>query len=240
MVIPGRFSMITKELPKSFLPQLVTRLGIPIPTFYYRGNIDLLKEPIITIIGTRNPNIYGKKIGEAITQAFLDMGHVTLAGGAYGCDTIVHTVNPGRTIVILGTPLSRMYPEENKDLFQDILDKGGLILSQYKEEVSWSLSEKERKRQNQFRFVERDWWQGRFAAGICLIQSSINGGSHHAVDEMFKIGRMVMVAMPIEKDAEKKPELYGAIYHYASRGAYVIKSKDDYPELDIMLRFNYR
>lgn len=109
----------------------------PLCLFYY-GNIKLLKNinNNISIVGTRNNTHYAKMVLMDIFALLKKYECCTVSGLALGVDTIVHTQsikNNIATIAVLGTALDKnnVYPKNNKRLVQDIINKNGLILSEY-------------------------------------------------------------------------------------------------------------
>ena len=94
---------------------------------FYKGNINLLKEKKIAVIGTRRPNEYSKKATQTFVQSQNDKAVVS--GLAKGIDTIAHTY-ANKTIAVLGCGIDYIYPYENKKLYEKI-SKEGLILSEY-------------------------------------------------------------------------------------------------------------
>lgn len=119
----------TKEYPKSFLniknaPQKV----------YAEGNLSLLNEFSISIVGSRKCTSYGEKMTKKFAKEISSLGIVTVSGLAIGVDTIVHEEtlkNFGKTIAVLPSGLKAIYPKENKELYKRIIEKGGLIITEY-------------------------------------------------------------------------------------------------------------
>lgn len=105
------------------------------PTFLsYRGNIDLLQSPLIALVGTRGMTPYGKRVVERFVPPLVRAGCVTVSGLALGVDaeiakeTIAHG---GKTIAVLGHGLSSIYPRSNERLADEILENGGLLVSEF-------------------------------------------------------------------------------------------------------------
>ncbi|MGX7091642.1 DNA-processing protein DprA [Hutsoniella sourekii] len=111
-------------------------LEIPQPPLliYYRGRIDLLKQPCVSLVGTRQISSYGRKVTQELTQAIIDQGWVVVSGLAQGIDTISHQTadqwQSGQTIAIIATGLDQAYPTSNQQL-QDRLSQRHLVLSEY-------------------------------------------------------------------------------------------------------------
>lgn len=157
------------------------------PSFLYcRGNIELFKQPSLAIIGTREPSDTGKVICERVTQWFSDKGWVIVSGLALGVDTIAHRscINSnGKTIVVYGNHLNKIYPAENTQLVNDILSTDGLLVSEYSYD----------NRGHRSQFVERDRIQAALSVGVILVQSNLKGGSMHASKSILKYGRSLIV-----------------------------------------------
>ncbi len=101
------------------------------PVLFARGNIDLLREKKIAVVGTRKPTQYGLKMAHKFASELADAGLVVVSGGALGIDARAHEGAMPRTIVVLGSGIDRLYPRSNLPLFRRVLESGGLIVSQF-------------------------------------------------------------------------------------------------------------
>jgi len=124
------------------------------------GNVELLKEPAISVVGTRHISDYGKRYGKNICKEFAIRDIPIVSGLAIGVDTIAHRTAleySSKTIAVLPCGFENIYPKENEKLFKEIAQKGGLVISEYSEET----------KANSKRFVERN----RIVAGLgtCLV-----------------------------------------------------------------------
>ncbi len=101
---------------------------------YIAGSMKIpLPGPRVAVIGTRKPSSKGIEDATEITKALVKHGIVIVSGLARGIDTIVHktAINcGGKTIAVIGTPLNKFYPPENKPL-QELIMKEHLAVSQY-------------------------------------------------------------------------------------------------------------
>lgn len=116
-------------------PQLLKRIPHPIKTLYYRGEIKE-KEACLAIVGTRDYSTYGKNVALKITTDLIKENLTIVSGLALGIDTFVQKTivqNKKRTIAVLGTGLDykSIYPQENANLAEEILKKGGALISEY-------------------------------------------------------------------------------------------------------------
>ncbi len=98
---------------------------------YYKGNINTLENPTVSIVGTRYPSLPAKNFVYNLSSALFENGFTVVSGGALGIDSSAHKGAISRTVVVMGCGLSRLYPKENRPLFDEILDKRGLIISEF-------------------------------------------------------------------------------------------------------------
>ena len=92
-----------------------------------------LKDPRVSVIGTRHPSLEGLNVTKMIVERLVKEGVIVVSGLARGIDTVAHTTaieRGGKTIAVLGTPLNRFYPPENKELQLKIM-KEHLAVSQF-------------------------------------------------------------------------------------------------------------
>lgn len=105
------------------------------PVFlYWRGDLTILDQPCIALVGTREMSDYGRRVTERFVPELVRAGLVTVSGLALGIDALVarETMTAcGRTVAVLGHGLGRIYPRENARLAEEIIEGGGLILSEF-------------------------------------------------------------------------------------------------------------
>ena len=114
-------------------PSQLLELTDPPPVLYAQGDLSLLKEPCLAIVGSRRRTFYAKQIVESWIPEILQEGWCTVSGGAYGVDHDVHKEtlkNQGKTIAVLGSGLLKLYPKNHYHLFQQIAESG-LLLSEF-------------------------------------------------------------------------------------------------------------
>ncbi len=101
---------------------------------YAAGNPELLRAgPRVAIIGTREPSEEGARNATALAKALVGAGITIVSGLAKGIDAIAHQAAieaGGGTIAVLGTPLDKFYPAENRAL-QKLIMHDHLALSQF-------------------------------------------------------------------------------------------------------------
>ncbi len=105
---------------------------------YLEGNVDLLNKSIISIIGSRNASEKGKNLAEKFATELAEQGIVIASGMAVGIDTAAHKgtlKQNGETIAVLGCGFNNIFPEENVELYYEIIKQNGLIISEYPPET---------------------------------------------------------------------------------------------------------
>lgn len=102
---------------------------------YFKGNRELFKSKYnIAIVGSRKSSATGRGNLAKIISEFKSSDLCIVSGLALGIDTAAHQAaldNNLATIAVLGSGLNNVYPSKNKQLFNDIIENGGLVLSEY-------------------------------------------------------------------------------------------------------------
>lgn len=104
----------------------------PLEVLYYQGWWDLIATRGVAIVGTRKPSDDGIRRAQKLAKCLVNDGFTVISGLAEGVDTAAHTAAieaGGKTIAVIGTPLSKVYPKENRCL-QQLIAKEYLLISQ--------------------------------------------------------------------------------------------------------------
>jgi len=115
-------------------PAQLKRLKKPPKQLFYRGNLDCLNGILLSFVGTRRISYYGRYCADKLIEELSLCGVTIVSGLASGIDTACHRAalkNGLKTIAVFGTPLDIIFPRENKRLAEEIVNKGGLLLSEY-------------------------------------------------------------------------------------------------------------
>jgi len=145
---------------------------------YYKGNIDLLSSDNtnITVIGLLNPVGDIEERERKIVQQFVKNGATIVSGLAFGCDSISHQQaldSNGKTVAILPSPLNNIMPARNKGLAFQIVEEGGLLVTEYGTDFKSQM-------ELSSRYKERDRLQALFCDTIVLAASyAQNSGDIH-------------------------------------------------------------
>lgn len=111
---------------------------------YAVGNIELLNNKSIAIVGSRISTTYGEYYAAKFAKEISKKGITIISGLAKGIDTVAHQNSKqekGKTIAVLGCGFNHVYPKENEELFNEIIENGGCIVSQYSPDTDINLKE---------------------------------------------------------------------------------------------------
>jgi DNA processing protein len=155
------------DIYNEFYPSKLKNITTHPLCLYYKtyGALDILKKPIIAIIGSRTPSLANINLVEKLSKYLSEHNFVIISGLARGIDTIAHE-HAEKTIAVLGSSIDIIYPAENKYLAEEICKKG-LLISEY------PLGTNPRK-QN---FPMRNRIIAALADIVIIIEAKINSGS---------------------------------------------------------------
>ena len=179
-IFPASFRAIGKDCPESI---------------YALGNLELLKsEHMVAIIGSRKATRTGNSKAYELGLNYAKKGYVVVSGLALGCDAAAHRgcmAAGGGTIAIVATGLDRVHPHENIPLQEEILKKGGLILSEQPLGV----------KANPARLVARNRLQAALSEEVVVAECPVHSGTMHTVRYAQKYGKTIKAAiLPYEKE----------------------------------------
>lgn len=172
--IENVITIFDKQYPKRLL-----ELKYPPLVLYYKGNINLLNEESISIVGSRKPCDYALKATAMLAKHYNDK--VIVSGLAKGIDACAH-YNANKTIGVLGCGIDYVYPYCNVDLFKQI-EANGLIISEYPKMVK-PLA---------YHFPFRNRIIAGLSKSMYIMQSKINSGTMTSVNEALELGRDIKI-----------------------------------------------
>lgn len=115
-------------------PDSLKHLDSPPLILFVVGNVGLLKNKQIAVVGSRRASEQGKKIAEDFAQRLSINGLTITSGLAMGIDSAAHRgglEGQGNTIAVMGTGPDKVYPAKNIALFARIKTKGGAVVSEF-------------------------------------------------------------------------------------------------------------
>jgi len=151
-------------------PTKLKEIKNPPKSLFLRGNLELLKNNSIAIVGSRECTSYGFYKAYEIAKELSKKGICVISGLALGIDTAAHLGamhQKGKTIAVLGTGLNNIYPKENEMLAASIIKNEGLIISEYE------LYE-ERRSEN---FPKRNRIMSGLSDGLLVVEARKKSGT---------------------------------------------------------------
>ncbi len=189
-------------------PRLLAKINNPPKQIYYRGEMSLtLFKKSLAVVGSRRVSRYGLEVIEKFIPMLVAEGVTIISGFMYGVDSAVHKKTAemgGKTVAVLGNGLNICYPSENEKLYVEILEKGGVVMSEYKPDQKaqlWMYSARNR-------IVA-----GLASLGVLIVEAAEKSGSLITAELAKKQGKKVF-AVP------------GPIFSPVSQGTnFLIKKK---------------
>ena len=193
----GRFTIVTFADPA--YPASLKQIYDPPPLLYVKGALKGEDRHAIAVVGARRCSQYGTMASERLATQIAGVGLTVVSGMARGIDTAAHRgalKGGGRTIAVLGSGLSRIYPAENARLADEIA-AAGAVISEFPLRMG-------PQRTN---FPLRNRIISGLSLGVVVIEAARKSGSLITVAQALEQGRAVF-AVP------------GRIDSFASRGTH--------------------
>lgn len=151
-------------------PEKLRKIKNPPKELWICGNKEILKKPIIAIVGSRKCSEYGRKYAREFARVLSKNGIGIISGLAIGIDTIVHesSMNElGKTIAVIASGFNKIMPAENRELADEIIEKGGAVIN----EVGTYLAE------NAENYPKRNRILVGLSDAIIVIEARLRSGS---------------------------------------------------------------
>lgn len=185
---------------------------------YVKGDVSVLSQPNIAIVGTRKPSEWSMKVESRLVHKIIDLSERTIVSGlALGCDKIAHetTVNLGKkTIAVLPSGVNVITPASHKALAESIIKNGGCLVSEYEPKAKVTKST----------YVERDAVIAALSDATMVVECGVKSGTMHTVDAAEQMKRK-MACYYIEDKA--KGTYDGNEFMIKGKGAYKISDTND-------------
>jgi DNA processing protein len=152
-------------------PQLLREIFDPPITLYVKGEWSVcLEQPCVAVVGSRRCSTYGQNAGLMLTRDLAGRGVTIISGLARGIDAAAHRgalEAGGRTVAVMGTGLDQIYPRDHRRLAEEILEKGGALISEFPLETPPAP-------QN---FPYRNRVISGLSLGVLIVEAAENSGS---------------------------------------------------------------
>lgn len=194
-------------------PACFLQLKYPPFILFYEGDVSLLKDPLIAIVGGRLYVKEGKEMTILLTKE-LSKRYTVVSGMAKGIDAIAH-MNAKRTIGVLGHGLDIVYPKENEQLYA-YMKQFQLLITEYPKGV----------RPQKFYFPFRNRLIAALGSKIVVPSCQEKGGTMVTVNEGLRLNKEIYTV----------PYSWHVTYaqgcnHLIEQGANMILSKEDIEDI---------
>ena len=111
-------------------PRLLKEIDDPPPVLYVKGSFCDADSLCIAVVGSRNCSLYGQEQASRLSNLLAAAGFTIVSGLARGIDTAAHRgalSAEGQTIAVEGCGLNQVYPPENQELAEMIMQQGALM-----------------------------------------------------------------------------------------------------------------
>lgn len=132
----GKYQLLFAD--QSDFPAQLLHIYDPPPLLFCRGNSARLQQAQIAMVGSRKPTTHAQKTTFDMAQYLAQVGYVITSGLAMGVDKRAHLgalaqADPncqGRTVGVMGTGIDVCYPNHHDQLFTQIIEQGGCLVSE--------------------------------------------------------------------------------------------------------------
>jgi DNA processing protein len=194
----------------------------PLELLYFQGWWELVNSPrSVAVVGTRTPSSEGLARTKRLVTALVRDNFTIVSGLAAGIDAMAHQTaisEGGKTIAVLGTPISKAYPASNANLQKEIA-ANHLLISQVPVKRYWNQAN---PTANNFFFPERNVTMSALTDATIIIEAGETSGTLVQARHALKQGRKLFILDSNFKKSELKwPSTY------EERGAIRVAEYDD-------------
>jgi DNA processing protein len=170
---------------ESYPPQLREIFDPPL-LLYYRGSVPDYGKPLVGVVGTRRPTGAARSAAFSLGWELAGNGIGVVSGLARGIDREVHrgcVRGSGIAVGVLGHGLDRVYPSSSRELARDILNSGGILVSEYPPETP----------PQRYHFPMRNRIISGLARSVVVVQAPGKSGALITADYALEQGRDLFV-----------------------------------------------
>lgn len=168
-------------------PQELLQIDQPPSQLFIRSTnwMDILQRPRVAIVGSRKVTTYGREVTRQLAADLARAGVVVISGLAIGVDSIAHRAAldaGGLTVAVLPGGLQQVYPSSHTQLAEQIMARGGALVSEYSPEVH----------PQKWFFVERNRLVSGLAHALLVTEAAEKSGTLHTANFALDQGREVL------------------------------------------------
>jgi DNA processing protein len=174
-------------------PRNLREIYDPPIVLYVKGAFSERDALSIAIVGSRRTTLYGQEMGRKLAYQLARVGVTVVSGLARGIDTAAHKgalQAKGRTVAVIGCGIDIVYPAENQKLANEIVEKGGAVVTEFPFGVKPD-------RQN---FPMRNRIVSGWSLGTVVVEANLTSGALITAGQAAEQGRQVF-AVPGRADS---------------------------------------
>lgn len=168
-------------------PVLLRELKDAPKQLYYKGRWDeTIFENCLAVVGSRQMTAYGRQVVEKIVGEAAAAGLTIVSGFMYGVDAAAHKAAlkaGGRTIAVMPCGIDLIHPEHQQDLYVEILDNKGLVISEYQGDAQPAY----------WTYPQRNRIVAGLSRAVLIVEAGEKSGSLITAGLAKKFGRKVFV-----------------------------------------------
>jgi DNA processing protein len=199
-------------------PQQLRNIPSPPLALYVAGSVEALSKSAVALVGTRHSTEYGRDVAERFAFGLAKRGWCVVSGLARGIDACAHRgalAAEGVTVGVLGGALDMFYPNENRALAREMVEKGGCVASEFPFGRAPDVQT----------FPQRNRIVSGLAKGVVAVECPLHSGTLITCTRAVEQGRAVM-AVPGRIDWRTSE----GCHHLIREGARMVTSVDDIVE----------
>ena len=183
---------------------------------YYKGKwrADIF-DNCLAVVGSRQMTSYGRRVTDELVSKIASAGVTIVSGFMYGVDAQAHRAAlsaGGKTIAVMPCGIDLIHPEYQDDLYQEILAKDGLIISEIKGDFPPGL----------WTYPRRNRIVAGLSQATLVVEAGVNSGSLITADLTKRFGRKLF-AVP----GQLTSSVSQGTLQLIKEGANVVTSADD-------------
>lgn len=163
---------------------------------FYAGDVGLLARPCVSIVGTREATPEGQSRASRLARELVAANVVIMSGLARGIDGAAHRSaieSGGKTVAVIGTPISKAYPAEHSDLQTEIW-KHHLLISPFRPGAIVKPGN----------FPRRNRVMAALSDATVIIEAAEGSGTLHQAAECQRLKRWLFIAQAVVNDPKLK------------------------------------
>ena len=181
-----KFGIEVISIESEAYPELLKEISEPPLVLYTRGDASILNKKCLAVVGTRSATSYGREVATSFCKKLIKAGLVLVSGLAYGIDTCVANSSvslTSPTIAVLGGGLDNIYPAQNTNLANLIVNNGGCLVSEYPIGVKPTKGS----------FLERNRIVSGLSLGVLVVEAGDKSGAQSTANDAVSEGRELFV-----------------------------------------------